>query len=407
MLKRTKVIACLMATMMIGGAFAGCGSKDAGNAASTGGKEIKIWSQYTGENLQCVKDLAEAWAKQTGNKVKVTEDKNGFDSLVQASKGKNSPDCVVGVANDHLGSFQKADLIDEVPTGTMDDSDYIEPALKASAIGGKRYAVPLTLETYVLFYNKDKVKEAPKTWDDLISQAKTLGFNYVLNDFYYSLALIQANGGYVFKTADDGSADVKDIGLNNEGAVKGFTMINDLANTSKLISPSVTPEIARGNFQNGKVAFYLSGPWDVAAFKKANVNFGVATFPEIVPGTPVPTTAGIKFAVVPKASQNKDLAWNFMKYLAKNGPYKLFKQTAAIPVLKSEQAKDEIKNDPITSVFAKQSESARSMLSAPEFGTIWEPAKQNIQSMITNKETPKQAADNIVKQMQQKMATLK
>lgn len=194
--------------------------------------------------------------------------------------------------------------------------------------------------------------------------------------------------------------------MNNEGAVKGLTMINDLANTSKLISPSVTGEIARGNFQNGKVGLYLSGPWDVAGFKAAKVNFGVATVPTI-DGKAVPTVCGVKLAVVPKASKNKTLAWDFMKYLAKEGPYKIFKQTAAIPVLKSEQAKDEIKNDEITSVFAKQSESAMPMSTAPEFGQVWEPGKQNITLMITKKITPQQAADNIVKQMKEGISRLK
>lgn len=406
MLKRTKVIACLMATMMIGGAFAGCGSKDADKTTAKGGKEIKVWSQYQGENLKCIKEIADAWEKETGNKVKLTEDKGGFDSLNLASKGKNCPDVVIGIANDHLGASETANLIEEVPNGVIDESNYTQVALDTSQIKGKRFAVPLAQETYVLFYNKDKVKEVPKTWDDLINQAKTLGFRYVLNDFYYSLALIQSNGGYVIKTNSDGTVDPKDLGLNNEGAVKGLTMINDLANTSKVISPSVTAEVARGDFQNGKAAFYLSGPWDVAAFKKANINFGVATVPEIVPGQPVKTVSGIKYAVVPKASQNKDTAWDFMKYLAKTAPYKIFKQTSAIPVLKSEQAKDEIKNDPITSVFMKQTESAIVMPGAPEFGTVWDPAKNNITLMITNKETPKQAADKIVEQMKQKINAL-
>ena len=66
----------------------------------------------------------------------------------------------------------------------------------------------------------------------------------------------------------------------------------------------VTGDIAKGNFQNGKVGFYLSGPWDVNAFKSANVNFGVAPFPQIN-GAPTPTVCGVKLALVPSSSKKK------------------------------------------------------------------------------------------------------
>lgn len=397
MKKSMKVLACLISTVMLGTMVTGCAKKDDPN-------EITVWSHYQGEDFKIVQELANDWAKETNHKVKVVEDKGGFDSLVTASKGKKAPDAILGVPNDHLGAFVKGGLVDEVPSGTMDESNYIDASLEASAVDGKRYGVPLTLETYVLFYNKDLVKTVPKTWDEMIEQAKTVGFNYELNNLYFSLALIQGNGGYVFKSKD-GKIDTNDIGLNTPEGVKGFEMINSLA-TSGMISPSVTGDIAKGNFQNGKVGFYISGPWDVGAFKAANVNFGVAPFPAIN-GKPTPTVAGVKLAVLPSASSKKELAHDFMSYIAKEAPYKLFKQTAAIPVLKSEQEKDEIKNDPITNVFAEQSKHAIPMSCAPEFGQVWEPAKNNITAMITGEQTPKDAADNTVKQMKEKIAAMK
>lgn len=408
--KRIKLLASALTIALVSSSLIGCGTKatptstDASKTKEK--KEVVIWSQYTDKDLQIIKDFADTWSKQSGYPVKVVEDKGGFDSLVTASKSPNGPDVLVGLANDHLGSFVKGNLIDEVPSGVMDDSNYIDPALAASSYNGKRYSVPLTLETYLLFYNKDKVPTPPKTWDEMIEMGKKVGFNYCLNDFYYSLAVIRGAGGYVFKGDDKGSFDVNDIGLNNEDAVKGFTMINDLANTSKLVSPSVTGDIARGNFQNGKVGLYISGPWDVNTFTKAKVNFGVAPYPQIN-GKPVPTTSGIKIAVVSKTAKNKDGAWEFMKYLAANGPMAIFKQTAAIPVLKSDLAKDEIKNNPITAAFSEQAKYAVPMPSAPEFGQVWEPAKNNITLMITNKLTPKQAADNLVKQFKEKIDAMK
>jgi arabinogalactan oligomer/maltooligosaccharide transport system substrate-binding protein len=397
--KKLKVLSSVMSVLIISSVLAGCGSS---STTSTGSKELVIWSEYTGKDLPVITKLANDWAKKTGNKVKVVDDKTGADGIMTAYKSSHGPDVVIGYPNDHLGEYVKAGAVDAVPAGVMKDSDYIDPALAACSVGGKKYAVPLTLETYLLFYNKDKVQTPPKTWDELVDMGKKVGFNYCLNDMYYSLALIQGCGGYVFKN-NNGKLDTNDIGLNNEGAVKGFSMVNDLANTSGLVSPSVTGDIARGNFQNGKVGLYLSGPWDVSTFKAANVNFGVAPYPEITDGTPVPTTATVKLAVVSGTSKNKDVAWDFMKYVAANAPYAIFKNTAAIPVLKADQAKAEIKNDPITSVFAEQAKYAVPMPTAPEFGYVWEPAKDNLTLMVTKKETPKQAADNLVAQLKQKI----
>lgn len=402
MKKSIKILSCLISAVVATSIFAGCG-KDTSNSGGKKSKEINVWTSYDNDDFKYVKKMTEDWAKDACYKVNISK-KTGFDDLVNASKGKSCPDIVIGIPNDHLGSFVRGNIIDEVKSGILDDSDYIDAALEASNVNGKRYGIPLTLETYVLFYNKKLVPTAPKTWDEFMTMAKKVGFNYDLSDFYYSSSLIQANGGYVLKN-NNGTVDVNDIGMNNEGAIKGFEMINEFAK-QKIISASVTGDIARGNFQNGKIGMTLSGPWDVANFKKAGVDFGAATIPQIN-GKAVPTTCGVKLAVVPKNAKNKDGAWEFGKWLAKNAPYKLFKQTAAIPVLKAEQEKDEIKNDPITSVFAEQSKSAVPMSVAPEFGTVWETAKNNIKSMITGKETPKQAGDNIVKQMQEKIKAMK
>ena len=44
--------------------------------------------------------------------------------------------------------------------------------MDAVKIDGKQYAVPLGQETVALFYNKDKVKEAPTTMEDVVKLAK-------------------------------------------------------------------------------------------------------------------------------------------------------------------------------------------------------------------------------------------
>ena len=76
-------------------------------------------------------------------------------------------------------------------------------------VGGKVYGAPAVIESLVLYYNKDLIKEAPKTFADLENLAKianTLSLvktenNCFLADwtnFYYAYGLLAGNGAYVF-----------------------------------------------------------------------------------------------------------------------------------------------------------------------------------------------------------------
>ena len=90
----------------------------------------------------------------------------------------------------------------------------------------KHYGVPLAMETYALFYNKDLLPTAPDSFEKLIEATKSLtnkgaqkfGILFEPANFYFSYAFLSADGGYVFKNG----TDVNDMGLNNDGAVKGL-----------------------------------------------------------------------------------------------------------------------------------------------------------------------------------------
>ena len=53
------------------------------------------------------------------------------------------------------------------------------------------------------------------------------GFVYDAPNFYFTAPLLFANGGYVFKQTNEG-LDANDIGLNNEGALKGAEFFKGL-----------------------------------------------------------------------------------------------------------------------------------------------------------------------------------
>ena len=104
---------------------------------------------------------------------------------------------------------------------------------------GKRVAAPLAVETVTLFYNTDKVAEAPASWEELVeSAADNGGVQFDATSVYYDLGFLRACGGYIFGYAD-GAYDVNDIGLDNEGAVQAYEFINQLCSKYGYVSASV------------------------------------------------------------------------------------------------------------------------------------------------------------------------
>jgi arabinogalactan oligomer/maltooligosaccharide transport system substrate-binding protein len=366
--------------------------------------ELIVWSHLTDPEIAKVQEIANKWAEQTGNKVKVLADQSDFQAFATAAQSGKGPDIMFGLPHDNLGTFQKAGLLAEVPEGVINKDDYVPMSISAVSYDGKMYAVPIAMETYALFYNTDKVKTPPATLDDLIKLGKEVGFQYDVNNFYFSFAFIAAYGGYVFKDTG-GGLDPNDIGLDNAGAKKGLELIKDFVQKYKFMPPDINYDMAKGNFQSGKIGLYISGPWDVDGFKKANVPFKVAPLPQI-DGKPTPSFAGVQAAFVSANSKHQKEAWELMKYLVENTGLPLFETGNRIPVIKSLLDNPEVKGNEILSAFAEQAQHAIPMPNIPQMSQVWGPAGNALQLITSGKVPVDKAAEDMVKQIKQGIATM-
>ncbi len=387
--KKLKVLASALSLLLVSATLAGCGNSSSSGTTQGGklptGKTITISTYWTEEIPQLTKE-AQAWAKETGNSVKVIKDTDSdFSKLIVAAKSAEAPDVVIGVPHDRIGSFAKAGILQAAPAGQINASDYISnEVVQAGEYDGKQYGVPFFTETYALFYNKDKVKDVPKTWDDLLTDAKADGgFEYDLNTLYFSYPLLANNGAYIFKN-DNGKLDPKNIGLDK--SAPGFQMMQDIINKG-IMTASVTGDIAKGDFQSGKTAFYISGPWDVDSLRKAGVNFGIAKLPNIN-GNPAQSFMGVQTGVVLKNTKNSALDWDLMKYLSQNDNIAAIGKVGnRIPAKKGITVPDASLQG-----FADQMKSAVPMPNIPEMSPVWTAASSVLQLVTTEKMTPAAAA---------------
>ena len=368
------------------------------------GQTLHVWT-YMQTEAPTLKEYAKKWADKTGNKVDLIYQTASMQQFAQAAHSASGPDVIYGIPNDNVATFATAGLVKEVPDGTITDSDYTPASVSACKVNGKPYAVPLAIESIALFYNTDKVKTVPATFEDLVANAKQAGgFMFDVSNFYYAYGFVRAEGGYAFKNSND-QYDVKDIGLGNDGAKKAYSFLNDLINKYHLMGADVTGDVAKSNFQNGKLAYYISGPWDVGGFQSAGTHFKVAPLPTL-DGKQITTAVGTQTAFVSAKTKNEALSWDFIKYMSSESAVALYKVGSRIPAKLAIQNSTEISGDENTAAFIKQASYGEPMPTIPEISQVWTPAQNNLKLVFSGKETVDQAASNIVSQLQKGIATM-
>src|SRR5690606_15814698 len=132
------------------------------------------------------------------------------------------------------------------------------------------------------------------------------GFLMQMPDPYHTFPLFSATGGYVFGTNPDGTLNPLDVGLNNEGSVRGLEVFDDLIE-SGLLPVGAGYDTMTGLFCRGRVGMIISGPWALGGAREAGIDFGFTRIPTIDGGVPKPFV-GVQGFMISAFSENKLLA---------------------------------------------------------------------------------------------------
>ncbi|WP_056977095.1 extracellular solute-binding protein [Ligilactobacillus agilis] len=398
-------LATLAAGLTVG--LAACGSKSSESNQKTLTVTVdKGYKDY-------INDIKGDFEKKNGVKVVVkTKDAlTTLDSLKLDGPAGKAAD-VMMAPFDRVAVLGKQGQLATVKLA--DDGRYNDADKKNVTLKGKTYGEPVTIETLVMYYNKDLIKKAPTSFKELETLSKDSKFAYE-NDktknvafltqwtnFYNAYGLIKGYGGYVF---GDNGTNPKEIGLNNKGAVEGLTYISDWFKNvwpKGMMSASSNENFVTDQFTSGKTAVIIDGPWMAAKYKKAKVNYGVAALPTLDNGNKYQAFGGGKAWVISNYSKQKGLSQKWLDYVTnKKNQTKFFKDTNEVPA--NEQARDAVAkgdNDLAKAVIA-QYKDADSMPNIPEMAEVWTGAENLIVDSAAGKKTPQQAADAAVKQIKQ------
>ncbi|WP_068613721.1 sugar ABC transporter substrate-binding protein [Paenibacillus tuaregi] len=369
------------------------------------GAKLVIWESK--DERSFTDEIAKQFTAKYNVPVKIEEvaPTDQVTKLTQDGPSGLAADVVI-FPHDNLGRAASANLI--LPNDLFAEEttkNNTENSVKGVTYDGTLYGYPRAAETYALYYNKSLVKEAPKSFDDVLAFGKTFtdkakkkyALMWETGNMYFNYPFIATTGGYIY--GKDGT-DKNDIGINNAGAVEGLKVYQSLKEILPVKSGDITPDIKRSLFNAGDVAMDINGPWELAAYKTAlGDKLGVAPIPSIG-GKPAISFSGIKAWYVNAYTKYPNAAKLFAEFASsKDAQLLLNEKVGSVPTNNEALESDQIKNDPFVSAFAEQTKNSQPMPSIPEMGNVWSPVNAALPEIWDNGKDPKATLDKAAQQI--------
>lgn len=350
-----KLIAALFVMVI---ALAGCSGGE--TTELSGSIQVAVDAGYT----EYMTTKAEEFTAETGVTVEVVET-DMFDLLDNLATQQGNTADVFMLPNDRVGDLADQKLITPI---TADITDYTDTAQAASTYKEETYFVPMATDTTLFIYNKDLLTEVPET----LSALDPADWAAKFTDFYHAGGAIISEGGYVFGSDN---TDTSDIGLNNEGAVTAAEYIATLYNSGVthwdlMKDDTVAYDIMGEAFKNGEVKAIIDGPWALAGYAEAGVNYGIAPIPSLTGTGDYSPFVGTKGLGINAYSSNVDAAQEFLKFLATEESATQFYEATLEVNPHTGITYEDGSNE---AVILEATAVGTSMPTDPAFGKTWEP----------------------------------
>ena len=326
-----------------------------------------------------------------------------------SNNGMSVPDAFI-LISDMVNEAIMKKVISDIPVMNTEKSKFISASVKPFTVNNKTYAIPRSIESLVIFYNKDIIKDPIDTMSGYEALAKErqksgkYGLIGKLDNLYYSYGFLSAYGSYIFGINPDGTYNTNDIGLNNEGAVKGAKLVADYTRNyipKTALDKENGLKVIDDLFINGQAAAVINGPWALDTYKRSGINLAVGSLPKLSNGMRVAPFFGVKGYAIAKKSKNKDLAEKFLVY-ASQPRYAMirYQKSAELPPVKELLANPLIIQDDVATAMANQAANAINMPSVSKMEAVWECMEDALEDAIEH-ENPniKAILDKAVKEI--------
>lgn len=341
---KRKLLATLMCAAMMTGVLAGCGAQEVGSKDSTGGEAqgetttIQFWHTWQGLEAEKFEAIIEAFAEVRPDiKVEVLGSTTEEKQLISMTSGDSfdvglTMDCI---ANKWAATGALADMTPYIEANGTDTDNYIGSLMELGRIDDKQYGIPFTMDTYMLFYNKDILAEAgytepPKTWDEFLEMCEAVTqtdangdytrLGYVPNYPGVTVAAISYACGATLYDFENNKvlANSSEMLRAMELKYSLYSGFYDTAKVQKFRSGFGQYQSAENPFFTGAMAFSIEGEWfpTFIAEYAPDLNWGVVELP-VDAGNEANSNAFLQcgMLVIPEASKNKEAAYAFVEWL--------------------------------------------------------------------------------------------
>ena len=424
MKKMSKVLALLLAVMMLVSMLAACGNNQTNE--TTGNNETTGTNQNE-TTAPAGDDVTTELQPEEGASLTLWFDNDTYNEEIVALWNAKYPDVPLTVVNvGTTDARQKNEL--EGPTGTGADvfvmahdgvavsaqagnileidllaeevrSSFVDNAIDAVTYDGKIFAFPLSMKTIVMFYNKDLVESPVDTWAEMKEFAAEFN-DPSQNKFaciwqavepYYAHGFL---GGYGYDLFGENHNDPDQLGWDTAEAAEGLAFYKTLKEEIyPVASADATWDAMNSMFSAGECPYVITGPWSIADFTNAGINFGIAPLPKMDNGIRPKTLSTVDTVCVSSFTKYPVASMLLAEFIATDpGALELLYETKnELSASIEGQKLDCYVNDPFMTSIAVAVNDALPQPYIPEMANVWAPYQKAIIAVWDGLQTPEEA----------------
>jgi multiple sugar transport system substrate-binding protein len=386
----------------------------AGAAAATigcsrGGDVLRFWA--IGREGEMAGQLAEDFMRRNPG-IRIDVQKMpltaAHEKLLTAYAGEALPD-VCQVGNTWLAEFEALDALEPLESFVTGSNfpvgDYFPAILDSNRLDGKLVGIPWYVDTRLLFCRTDMIKEAgfdspPASWDEWRQMLGAIKENVGPNRYSVLLPINEYDQIMILGLQQQDEL-LRDNGRYGNFRSPGFHRA--LSFYDEIFDRGWAPRMSNtqisnvwDEFGNGLYAFYMSGPWNIAEFKRRlpeRLQDDWITAPMPGPDGPGYSNAGGSSLVIFRASKMKEQAWKFIEYLSDVETQRRFYElTGDIPPRVETWESPILTSSPYSLAFRTQLDRVRSPPRVPEWERICQELRMAQERVVLGASTVEQAS---------------
>jgi multiple sugar transport system substrate-binding protein len=306
--------------------------------------------------------------------------------LLTAIAGGSTPD-LTQLGNTWIPELAELDALEPLQmrvdaSKVVRQDDYFANIWATNRIDGTLYGVPWYVDTRLLFYRRDLLKQAgfdapPRDWGEwrralgALSHPERGSYGILMpTDEFEQLLVLALQQDEPLLRDDNRYGNFRSAGFKRALAF--------YVDTFRLHQAPAITRVEAGNpwqeFGRGVYAFYLSGPWNIGEFRKRlpasqQQDWDTAPLPgEHGPGA---SNAGGSSLVIFRRSPRKDEAWQLVEYLSRpDVQQRFYALLGDMPPRRSSWEGGALRDDPKARAFRDQLERVKPTPPIPEWERI-------------------------------------